>query len=30
MHYNDDAASAKEKFIQHDVNIKLNITSKKQ
>jgi polyisoprenoid-binding protein YceI len=30
MHYNDDEASAKEKFIQHDVNIKLNITSKKQ
>lgn len=29
MHYNDDKESAKDKFISHDVNITLNITSNK-
>lgn len=28
MHYNDDKTSAQDKFIEHDVNIKLNITGK--
>ncbi len=29
MHYNDSEESAKDKFIAHEVNIRLNITSKK-
>lgn len=29
MHYNDDKESAKDKFIAHEVNIRLNISAKK-
>ena len=29
MHYNDDKESAKDKFIEHNVNIKLDISAKK-
>jgi polyisoprenoid-binding protein YceI len=29
MHYNGDKESAKDKFIEHEVNIRLNITAKK-
>lgn len=30
MHYNDDKESAKDKFISHDVNIRLNISGSKK
>ena len=29
MHYNDDKASAQDKFISHEVNIRLNVSGKK-